>query len=79
MIASVIHNGRKFKVGEFDDGKVAFGACGRFEQKRGWNGCGREFENTEEDRQETLKFKIGTRINLPQTLNRKNRRTSSNV
>ncbi len=56
MIAIVEHKGRKFKVGEFDDGKVAFDASERFIARKGWSDCKMNFENTEEDMETTLKF-----------------------
>jgi hypothetical protein len=66
MIATIEHKGRKFKVGEFDDGKVAFDACQRFIAGKGWNdpkvwtdgwnGCKMSFENTEDDMETTMKI-----------------------
>jgi hypothetical protein len=56
MIATVEHKGRKFKVGEYDDGKVAFDASERFIASKGWTGCKMSFENTEDDLEMTLKI-----------------------
>ena len=56
MIAFVLHNGRQFRVGEYDDGKVAFDACDRFAEKRGWKEYGKSFENSGEDMETTLKL-----------------------
>jgi len=56
MIATVEHKGRKFKVGEFDDGRVAFDASERFIARKGWTDCKMNFENTEEDMETTLKI-----------------------
>jgi|GEM_PF-6184467 len=56
MIATVIHKGRHFRVGEFDDGKIASEACDRFAAKRGWTEYGRSFEKTEDDLETTLKL-----------------------
>lgn len=56
MIAFVLHNGRQFRVGEFDDGKIAFEACDRFASKKGWTEYGKSFEKTMEDMETTLKL-----------------------
>jgi hypothetical protein len=56
MIAMLERNNRKFKIGEFIDGKAAFEACTKFATNKGWTGCKMIFEKTDDELETTMKI-----------------------
>jgi len=56
MIATVEQAGKIYRVGEYDAGDIAFAACDRFINRRGWTNVKKHFENTDDDFEKGLKF-----------------------